>query len=432
VKRRLLLLVTTQSYRAGAFLAASRALDLDLTVGSERAQALAAHHPEGHLVLDFRAPDAALARIREFAREHPVHAVIGADDECALLAARAGEALGLAGHSPAGVATARDKAMAREAMAAAGLATPPFAIVPLGASLAWAAAGAAAAPAEIAAVGFPCVLKPRGLSASRGVIRADDPHAFAAAFVRIGRILEGEGPASPGEPPRDSILVERFLPGREVALEGLMTAGTLRPLALFDKPDPLDGPFFEETIYVTPSRLPAETQRRVVETSAAAARALGLGHGPIHAEFRINPQGVWPLEIAPRSIGGLCSRAVRFEDGESLETVLLRHALGERGEVRPDPLASGVMMIPIPGPGRLRAVRGEREAREEPGIVELRLTRPLGSELVPLPEGAQYLGFVFARADRPERAERSLREAHGRLKFDIEATAPAGEEIHES
>ncbi|MEO5617579.1 MAG: ATP-grasp domain-containing protein, partial [Candidatus Eisenbacteria bacterium] len=204
----------------------------------------------------------------------------------------------------------------------------------------------------------------------------------------------------------------------------------LRVLALFDKPDPLDGPFFEETIYVTPSRLPADQQRQIAEATVQAARALDLHDGPVHAEFRINAEGVWPIEIAPRSIGGLCSRAVRFEGGDSLEMLLLRHALADPLEVRPDSMASGVMMIPIPGPGRLRAVRGVDEARAVPGIVELSLTRPLGAELVPLPEGAQYLGFIFSRGDDPERAERSLRECHGRLKFDIEEPAPAGEESY--
>jgi biotin carboxylase len=432
MKRRLLLLVTTQTYRAGAFIAASRALDLELTVASERPQALAAMHPEGHLVIDFRTPDAALALIREFAREHPVHAVIGADDECAVLAARAAEMLGLRGAPPAAVAAARDKLRAREMFAAAGLHTPPFAVLSFDSPAAVIKAGplAAEASAELRAVGFPCVLKPRGLSASRGVIRADDAAAFAAAFARIRRILEQEGPAGPDEPPRDSILVERFIPGREVALEGLVTGGSLRVLALFDKPDPLDGPFFEETLYVAPSRLSGEQQRQVIEATVQAARALDLRDGPVHAEFRVNAGGAWPIEIAPRSIGGLCSRAVRFEGGDSLEMVLLRHALSDPAEVRPDAMASGVMMIPIPGAGRLRAVRGVDEARAVSGIVELSMTRPLGSDLVPLPEGAQYLGFIFSRGDDPERAERSLRESHGRLKFDIEVPAPAGEEIY--
>ncbi len=434
MKRRLLLLVTTRTYRAGAFLAAARALDLELTVGSERAQALASRNPEGHLVLDFRDPGRALARIVAFARETPVHAVIGADDECAALAAQAAEALGLRGHPAAAVAAARDKRHARERFAAAGLPTPPFATVGFDAPASWRERGPGAedGPADLRAVGFPCVLKPRGLSASRGVIRADDRPAFGAAFARIRAILEAEGPAGAGEPPRDSILVERYLPGAEVALEGLVEAGRLRVLALFDKPDPLEGPTFEETIYVTPSRLPAAERDAVAAMAERAAAALGLGPGPIHGEFRVHGAEVWPIEIAPRSIGGLCSRAVRFEGGESLETILLRHALGDPFEPRQDALASGVMMIPIPRAGRLRSVRGLDEARRVAGLVEASLTAHPGAELVPLPEGSQYLGFLFSRGEDPGSAERSLREAHGRLSFEIDSPAESGKESCET
>jgi biotin carboxylase len=280
-------------------------------------------------------------------------------------------------------------------------------------------------PRSVAAgVRYPCVLKPLALSASRGVIRADDAAQFAAAFDRIATLLRRPEVAAQSGAAARQILVEDYLPGAEVAAEGLLARGRLRLLALFDKPDPLVGPFFEETLYVTPSRLDASRQRAVVESVAQVAAALGLTDGPVHAELRVNQGGAWMLEIAPRSIGGLCSRALRFGDGVSLEELILRHALGlEVDSLEREAAASGVMMIPIPRAGVLRQVSGEEEARAVRGVEDIRITIPVGHELVPLPEGARYLGFIFSRADTPEEVEAALREAHRRLGFVIE---PAG------
>src|SRR2546426_1150489 len=219
----------------------------------------------------------------------------------------------------------------------------------------------------------------------------------------------------------EALLVEEFIPGREVALEGLLTAGGLQTLALFDKPDPLDGPFFEETIYVTPSRLPAATQARIADVTLRACAALGLTEGPVHAELRVNDAGPWVVEVAARSIGGLCSRTLRFGTGMTLEELILRHALGWKiDSFDRERRAAGVMMIPIPRAGRLVAVRGQDAAEDVPGVEEIAITAHLGQELIPLPEGWQYLGFIFARGDSPEEVERALRRAHARLAFDIE------------
>jgi biotin carboxylase len=268
-------------------------------------------------------------------------------------------------------------------------------------------------------VAYPCVLKPTVLAASRGVIRADTPAEFVAAFGRIRAILATPEVAALGEGAAE-ILVEGFVPGPEVALEGLLQSGALRVLALFDKPDPLDGPFFEETIYVTPSRLPAAVQAAIAETSARAAAALGLREGPIHAELRVNEAGVWLIELAARSIGGLCSRTLRFGTGMSLEEIILRHALGlDIATLERERPAAGVMMIPIPRPGVLGEVRGQEAAEAVPGIEAVAITAHRGQELVPLPEGSRYLGFIFARGDRPEQVEAALREAHRRLEFEI-------------
>jgi biotin carboxylase len=266
---------------------------------------------------------------------------------------------------------------------------------------------------------YPCVVKPLMLSASRGVIRADDEGQFVGAVRRLEAILRTPDAAALGDIARQ-VLVEAFIPGREVALEGLLVRGELHVLALFDKPDPLDGPFFEETIYVTPSRLPAPVQAEIASCTARAARALGLQDGPVHAELRVNRRGPSVIEVAARSIGGLCSRTLRFGTGLSLEELILRHALGMGiPSLERERQAAGVMMIPIPRAGVLKEVRGQAEARSVPGIEEIAITAHAGEDLVPLPEGARYLGFIFARAESPERVEAALREAHRRLEFIV-------------
>jgi len=409
---RVLLLSTTTSYRAGAFLEAARKLGVDVVVGSDQPQALAALHPAGHLTLDFSDPVRAAQEVVAFAGRHPLDAVLATDDDGVILAATAAAALGLASSPPAAVSAARHKHLARERWEAAGLPTPRFEVFPIEQD-----------PTQIARrVSFPCVLKPLALAASRGVIRADDPEQLARAFRRVAALLGREGGP---EPASGGILVESYIPGREVAVEGLLAGGTLRALAIFDKPDPLEGPLFEESIYVTPSRHPAPIRSAVVDTSRRMVEALGLLEGPVHAELRINPQGVWPLEIAPRSIGGLCSRALRFGDGVTLEELILRHALGhDVASLERERQAAGVMMIPIPKAGVLRDVSGREAAERVPGIDEVRITIPIGQPVLPLPEGARYLGFLFARADQPESVERALREAHRRLSFEIEGTMP--------
>jgi biotin carboxylase len=402
--------MTTTTYRASAFLEAARRLDLPVVVGSDRQQVLAAANPGGFLTLNFLAPEEATRTIVEFAKTYPINAVVSADDDGAILAAMASEALALPHNSVAAVSAARNKLRTRELLAKAGMLSPRFEVCTISGD-----------PVEVVQrVSFPCVVKPLFLSASRGVIRADNPEQFVRAFHRLVAILRRQEVAAPGGASAQQILVEDFIPGVEVALEGLLSKSQLKVLAIFDKPDPLDGPFFEETIYVTPSRLPVPVQDAITTCAAKAVNALGLREGPVHVELRVNDQGPWILEIAPRSIGGLCSRALRFGDGISLEELILRHAIGfDVASLEREKCAAGVMMIPIPQAGILREVRGQDEARSVPGIEEIRLTIPPGQELIPLPEGNKYLGFIFARGERPEIVEAALREAHRRLAFII-------------
>ncbi len=411
---RVLLLIPTTSYRTADFLEAAGALGADVTVGSEEPSTLEAWNPAGLLTLDFR-DSAGCARLAAaFSERHPIDAVVGVDDDTSVAAAAIAAALGLRHNPLVAALAARHKGRMRKAFEIAGVPSPRHRLFRL-------EEGPLAAAA---AVRYPCVLKPTFLAASRGVIRADGAAQFRAAWQRIAGILAEPEVARRGGEAAGEILVEDFVPGLEVALEGLLTAGSLRVLALFDKPDPLDGPFFEETIYVTPSRLPREAQARVAAVTGQAASALGLTEGPIHSELRLNPEGVWPIEVAARSIGGLCSRTLRFGTGMSLEELILRHALGrDVGEIERGGGAAGVMMIPIPKAGVLEAVGGLEAARAVSGVEEVTISAHLGQRLVPLPEGSRYLGFLFSRAESPERAEAALREAHGRLDFQI-----AGEE----
>lgn len=411
---RVLVLYGPASYRHAAFLGAAKRLGLETVQGIDLPDPLATHWGVP-VSLDFGKPAEAVERIARLHAARPLDAILPVDDAGTLLAARAADRLGLPHNDPASALAARDKWEMRQRFAAAGVPVPAFRRFPLDAD------PAAVASAVESGIGWPCVVKPPRLSGSRGVIRADDPEQFAAAWRRTRAIVEETG----AEDGAAFLLAEEYLPGAEVAVEGLLTGGRLRVLAIFDKPDPLEGPFFEETIYVTPSRLPASAQREIAERTAEAAAAVGLREGPVHAELRINERGVWPIELAGRSIGGLCSSVLEHALGAPLEEVILRHAVGwplpGEGETGPAE-AAGVMMIPIPAGGMLRGWSGELEACAVPGVTGVEITARPNHQLVPLPEGAAYLGFIFARGADPAFVESALREAHARLRFDIAPT----------
>jgi biotin carboxylase len=371
---------------------------------------LSGEFPDHLLALPFADVPRAVQEIRQYARRRPLHAVVPVDDVTAVAGAAIAEALGLRASPVAAVSATRNKLRMRERLARAGVPSPPFAAFGVGEDP-WAAARR---------VPYPCVLKPLVLSASRGVIRADDEGQFVTAFKRVCGILDSPDVRELGEG-TDRILVEGYVPGAEVALEGLLNHGELNTLALFDKPDPLEGPVFEETIYVTPSRLPGATQRAVARCTAEAAAALGLTEGPVHAELRVTPDGrPVMLEIAARSIGGLCSRTLRFGTGMSLEEIILRHALDlPIPTLQRERRAAGVMMIPIPRAGVLEEVQGLDEARGVPLIEDVTISMHRGQDVVPLPEGSRYLGFIFARGETPAEVEAALRAAHARLGFVI-------------
>ncbi len=406
-RKKLLLIGATTGYQTRVFAEAAERLGFELVLATDRCHVLDDPWGDHAIALRFEDPQAAAAVLAAEAR---VDGIVAVGDRPAYLAALAAGRWGLPYNSPDSVLACRNKFLARERFRSAGLLVPEYHRVAL-----------ADGPQRAAAAArYPCVLKPLGLSASRGVIRANDPAQFVVAFRRIEALLGDPDILRLHEEQDRFLQVESFIEGSEFALEGILTGGQLRVLAIFDKPDPLDGPYFEETIYLTPSRQPSETQQEIVQTTERAVRALGLTHGPVHAEMRVNQRGVWMLEVAARPIGGLCARVL-----PGLEELILRHSAGEdvSGVMLPRG-AAGVMMIPIPREGIYVATEGLQLARSVQGIEDILITAKEGQKLVQLPEGASYLGFIFARANSPESVERALRTSHQQLRFEIAAALP--------
>jgi biotin carboxylase len=408
--RRLLLLFTTTGYNTQDFVAAATGLGVEVVFGTDRCHVLDDPWRDAAIPLWFSKPAKAVEAILSYARKYPIHGVVAIGDKPTLTAAFASKALGLRCNAPRAVEACRNKFHSRRILKKAGLPVPDFNCF-----------GIQEDPREIAArIHYPCVLKPLSLSASQGVIRANSRREFKEAFQRITSLLHSPAVLVARDKSNEHILVEDFIEGKEVALEGILTRGKLKTLAVFDKPDPMDGPFFEETLYITPSRLSSEVQEQLLQCAQKAVAALGLTEGPIHAELRVNARGPYILEVACRSIGGLCSRALRFGAGMPLEEIIIRHALAMETEVPPrEKPAAGVMMIPIPRSGYLQAVAGLSDASKVSGIDEIAITAKIGQKLVPLPEGSSYLGFIFSRGSTAQFVENALREAHRSLQFEI-------------
>ena len=407
-RKHLLVVTATTGYQTKVFAEVARQRGVDVSMATDRCHVLDNPWGDQAIPVRFEAPEESaetLAHGRSF------DAVVAVGDRPAYLAALAAERMGLPFHSPQAAAAAINKFATRECFRKAGLPTPHYFQVPLNED------------AEVAAkrARYPCVLKPLRLSTSRGVIRADNPQEFIRALVRIRKLLKTPGIARMRDPASGQVQVETFVPGREFALDGLVTDGRLHVLGLFDKPDPLDGPYFQETIYISPSREPLSVQEAIVQTAQAAVTALGLRQGPVHAEMRVGGDRVWMLEVGPRPIGGLCAKALVFQDGVRLEELVVRHALGEDvTAVRRRDGAAGVMMIPVLRGGIYQSVRGVDRA--EAFADEVIITAKEGQPVLPLPEGNTYLGFLFAYGETAAGVEERLRRAHESLEFDIAKT----------
>jgi biotin carboxylase len=409
---RVLLLLPTTTYRTKAYVDAALKLGVEVVAASEISSSLESQNPENLLTLDFFNPEQAAEQAARYAKQFPLDALIPVDEDTAVASGFIAAALGLQQNSIASVQIAKNKYLMRDTLRQAGVRVPRF----------WHFTLDEEAGELARNVNYPCVVKPVFLSTSRGVMRVNDEKEFVEAVHRLENLLRLPHIAKKGGAAKREILVEEFLAGFEVAVEGVLSESKLQTLAIFDKPDALDGPFFEETIYLTPSRLPANVQQQIIQTTQAASLAMGLTKGAIHAELRINDAGVWVIEVAARAIGGLCSRTLRFGDEKiSLEELILRQAIGQ--DVSPyerESLAAGVMMIPIPRAGMLREVRGIEDAKQTANIEDVIITAHITQNLLPPPEGASYLGFIFSRAETPDLAEKALRQAHNKLEFVID------------
>jgi biotin carboxylase len=417
---RLLILASKLGYQTRSFAEAAKALGVDVVFASDRCHKLEDPWADGAIAVHFEEPEEAARIIVKQSLVRPVDGLIALGDRATSTAAHTARALGFAYSSPQAVENCRSKLRQREVLRDAAIPVPGFFSFKLDKRL----------EKILPRVEFPCVIKPLRLAAGQGVIRANNPEEFQAAAARIKLLLETPEIKVTREPDLDRVLVERFIPGGEVAVEGLITRGKFRVLCVFDKPDPLEGPYFEETLYVTPSRLPDDMYDRLLDCAERTVHALGLTHGPVHAEFRIKndgpDKGPWVLEVAPRPIGGLCSRALRFGPQRVLlEEVLVRHAMGMTGtDINREEGASGVMMIPVPKSGTLEKVEGEEQARATPGIEDLQVTARVHDFLAAWPEGSTYLGFIFAHSKSPAEVEAALRLAHSHLKFEIAERLP--------
>lgn len=419
---RVLLFSAKLGYQTRSFDESARKLGVELLFVTDRCHQLEDPWGDRAIPVHFESPEsAAQSVLRALGKQAAeINGVLALGDRPAAVAAYTARSLGIPFHHPDVVETCRNKLRMRDVLRQAHLRVPWFQEV-----------GLSPLPEpDLQGLRYPCVVKPLSLSGSQGVVRANSREEFVAAATRIRRLLESPEIRATREPDLDRMLVEGYIPGREVAVEGLLTEGTFRTLAMFDKPDPLEGPYFEETIYVAPSRLTPAQQNAIEQAAVDCARALRLSQGPVHAEFRINEDGVWPLELAPRSIGGLCARALRFELEENRETIgleelLLRHSLQLPGSDSPrERRASAVMMIPVPRSGVLERIEGQDAARLVPGITGLEITARLHDYIAAWPEGSSYLGFLFASAETPDAAEDAIRSAHGKLRFTLSPRLP--------
>ena len=413
--RRVLILSTTTGYQLRSFDDAALKTGIDLMFATDRCHQLDDPWRDRAVAVRFHEEESSLRAVVEAAAVRRIDGVIAVGDRPVVLAARIAQELCIAGNTVTAAAASVNKLLSRRRLATAGLPVPWFfdANVRTRISL-------------DSRVRYPCVVKPLGLSGSRGVMRANSPSELDEATERLRALLSRIDVRAIRMGLDDVALVERFIEGREFAIEGVLTDGVVQTFAIFDKPDPLDGPFFEETIYVTPSDLDEDIQWAVIDQVQRAVDALGLGNGSVHAECRVGPDGIFILEVAARPIGGLCSKVLRFTSSDSsdtsLEEVLLRHAAGEDvSRFEREPRASGVMMIPIPRRGLLKRVQGVDAVRAIDGIEDVRITAKPDQLLEPLPEAGNYLGFIFARGNSSSGVVNNLKAAHAQLQFDIAA-----------
>ncbi len=402
----LLLISQPNSYRIAPYINAAKRMGLNVLVASRGKYSLISEVYEG-LHIDLDDHETSLKLILKAARSRNIIGVLGSDDSTVELAAKAASALKLPHNPPEAAQLTIRKDLARAHLSLNQCTVPIHCLINLNDSL----------DRQTTGLPWPCVIKPLSSSASRGVMRVNNKQEFITACTRIKKIIAD----SATEFERNHILIEEYIDGVEVAFEGYLQNGKLFTLVIFDKPEPLTGPYFEETIYVTPCTLSSETQQKITQRIAEACKAYGLTTGPIHAELRINESDAWILEVASRTIGGDCARSLdtNTNNNFNLEELVISLAINKPVVTTPPKNARGVMMIPIKKAGILRRVEGLKSAREVKYIKQLDIIIREGNELIPLPEGNQYPGYIFAEAKTTRQVTQALKEAYQRLNFIV-------------
>ncbi len=401
-EKRLLLISNHNSYRIAPYIKAATRLGLSVTIASEGKHSLVTEVANG-LHLDFNAPDEAVKQIVEQHNREAFSGILGSDDQTVALAARAAEALSLPHNPPQAAQCTQRKDLARASLSLAGCPVPLNCLLDLSLPV----------EKQMAGLPWPCVLKPLAMSASRGVIRADNEQQFLDACQTLRPILA----SAANEFEQSHILIEAYIDGIEIAYEGYLDNGKLHTITVFDKPDPLVGPYFEETIYVTPSSLNDKLLAKLEDILQKACDAYQLRTGPVHAECRIDrDNNIWILEIASRTIGGDCARVLDSENF-NIEELAILLATGQPVSVSQPDYARGVMMIPVRQKGLLKRVEGLLAARNTEHIDKVDIIIRQGHELIPLPEGNQYLGYIFAHAETTDKVVAAIRQAYAQLNF---------------
>ncbi len=401
----LLLIAHPNSYRIAPYIKAANRMGVNVTVASEGKHSLISEIASG-LHITFDQPRQTVATILQAHKQTPFSGILGSDDHTVELAAMVAELLQLPHNSPRAAFCSQRKDIARAELALSACPVPLHCLIDLQQPL----------QKQMAGLPWPCVIKPLNMSASRGVIRADNEAAFMAACQRIKPIIQ----ENQHDFTRHHVLVEEYIDGVEIAFEGYLHNAQLHPITIFDKPEPLIGPFFEETIYVTPSRLEADLQAKILQRVQQACDAYGLTTGAVHAECRIDERDIWILEVASRTIGGDCARMLDNKNF-SIEELAISLAIDAPIKAELPDQARGVMMIPIKEKGLLKRVEGLLAARDVPHIDQVEMIIPPGHEMIPLPEGNQYSGYIFASGQTPEQVTAAIKQAYAKLKF---VTAP--------
>lgn len=402
--KKLLVILPANTYRAQRFLEAARKLGVDVFIATD--SDFSPPDPSNSVIdgISFCDPKEAGRQIADIIRHQGPMSVLAVDEAAVEVAEWTRVALGLIDHPNSGILATRDKRELRQRLRENNISQPKtFDILEL-------EQGRGEIP-------FPVVVKPSKGSGSIGVTKAQNQQELTKSLITVQDVIAKMTISN------QCIVVEEYIPGVEFAVDILVTDGKLHVLVIFEKPDPLVGPFFAETIYVTPPHLTDSQLEALHSVIQKCIRALSINNGPLHLELRLTSANDWvPIDIASRSIGGNCSNALAFASNTSLEELIIQNALGlEVINTQRERRASGVYMIPAETLGTLVAVHGVEAALKVRFVEDIQITVKPGTKTVPLPFDNQYLGFIFAKAPGAKTVEKALRTARALLEIEVDS-----------